>query len=103
MKTLTCDLVALTHGTQGPTEAYLRQFLCNDYDYESAVIAVRTDLYQRAKTVPWRLARRLACLVGVICTEFSGHEREYLLDLVITAFESPGKEPQDSPTPRRDP
>ena len=80
MNRLTCNIQL-----GGSTKQYLTWCKRNlSYDrFEESLIK---QLEYRAKTRPTKIARRLACLIGLIYEEFEVSEQAFYLDIVISAF-----------------
>lgn len=67
----------------GSTAQYLSYNLRNS-SKEQFIKGLEKSLSYRAKTKPFKMATRLAALIGLVYDEFNGDE--YLLDVIITAF-----------------
>lgn len=85
VKILTCDI-----RLGGSTKQYLEWCKRNLLE-EDFVASLEASLLNRAKTRPAKLARRLGSLIGIIVTEYTGHERDYYLDVTISAFSNAEK------------
>ena len=77
MKRLVCDI-----RLSGSTSQFLKWHIENS-QRDQFVNAITSAITYRAKTLPYKQAKRSACLMGLIYDQFGGNE--YLLDVLIEA------------------